>query len=95
MYTFQVLCEDDPKELLQSGSLHGSSVKLKLSTITEHITSRTATILKADSIQYGSVALKIVFAPNVRKPHNLRKEARILAEIDHPNVSTQCFLADM
>lgn len=77
-----------PPQLLQEGVLKGESLELQLSSITEHVYSRAATIYHAQSEKNGQVALKVVFAPDVREPHNVRKEIRLLPKLEHANVGS-------
>ena len=77
-----------PPSLIQEGTLNGEGLKLDLSSLSEHVHSRAATIYVAQSpnSKYGKVALKSVFAPDVREPHDIRKEIKIIAKLQHVNV---------
>lgn len=43
-------------------------------------------------VEYTNLlALKVIFAPDIREPHNIRKEIRIMASLKHDNVGTMAF----
>ena len=86
MADLAALILDDPPELAVAGVSSGKSLNIDISTIQQHVNSRAATILRATSSTLGSLALKVVFAPDVREPHNLRREAKLLSELTHDNV---------
>lgn len=78
-----------PSQLIQEGTLHGEGLNIDLTSISEHVHSRAATIYVAQSathVKHVQIALKSVFAPDVREPHDIRKEIKILARLHHPNV---------
>lgn len=75
-----------PHQLLKEGTLHGEGLNLQLSSLREHVHSRVATIYVAQSSTHGQVALKVVFAPDVREPHDVRKEISLLSCLHHPHV---------
>lgn len=75
-----------PTQLLQEGTLCGTSLEIDVTSVTEHVHSRAATIYRAQSDKNGEVALKVVFAPDVREPHNIRKEIRLLSQLGNTNV---------
>lgn len=86
MVNLHVLNLQRPPQLLQEGTLHGDGLDLQVSGISEHVHSRAATIYKAPSGKNGQIALKVVFAPDVRKPHDIKNEIRLLSGLIHPNV---------
>lgn len=89
-----------PSQLLQEGTLHGEGLNIGLTSIREHVHSRAATIYIAQSlsnVKQAQIALKSVFAPDVREPHDIRKEIKVLARMHHSNVRllllSSCVLA--
>lgn len=91
MVNLRVLNTRKPEQLLQEGILKGESLDLQLSGVIEHVHSRAATIYRVQSEKNGQVALKVVFAPDVRQPHDIRKEIRLLSALEHPNVRVPLF----
>lgn len=85
--------QDYPPTLTFPGSLRGCSVQVDLSTLEPHVNSRAAVVLRAGTSLESckQVAIKAVFEPDVRPPHDVMKEARILASLSHPNVRNACF----
>jgi hypothetical protein len=88
MADFAVLNADHSKELLQAGTLQGQPVNADLASLEEHVTSRAAVIYKARSTSGSLLAAKVVFAPDMQPPHNVKKEARLLSQLEHPNVKS-------
>lgn len=86
MVNLSVLNTRKPEQLLQEGILKGESLDLQLSRVAEHVHSRAATIYEVRSEKNGQIALKVVFAADVREPHDIKKEIRLLPQLDHPNV---------
>lgn len=87
MSDFAILNVDDPPELSQPGTCMGKALAIDLHSIRQLVNSRAAVILQAASTKYGLLALKVVFAPNVREPHDVQREARFMAQVNHTNAS--------
>lgn len=83
---FAVLNDNEPPQLLRGGILEGSAIELDLSSLREQVHSRAATVLKGHSSKHGLLAVKVVFKPDVREPHNLQNEVCVLARLSHDNV---------
>ncbi|KAK9900919.1 kinase-like protein [Cystobasidium minutum MCA 4210] len=78
----------NPPQLIQQGILNGEGLDIDLSSIREHVHFRAATIYVAQSStgKYGDVAIKSVFAPDVREPHDIRKEIKTLSRLNHASI---------
>jgi serine/threonine protein kinase len=87
MPSLSVLNEEKSQSLLQHGVAGGRALAIDVSTVTEHVHSRAATIFRAQSTKHGDVAIKVIFAPDVREPHDIRKEVKLMAALSHANVS--------
>ena len=88
MPKLDALNSDHSLELFCPGIAAGAGLDLDLSTLSDHVSSRAATISRCirKDPSASVLAIKSVFAPDVRLPHDIRNEARTMASLDHPNV---------
>lgn len=94
MRNLSTLDADNPEQLIEPGLLDGRAIGLDVDSIRLHATGFCTSLYEAalrrdqsknnaavDGGSSASVALKVVFAPDVRPPHDVRREARILSRL--------------
>lgn len=78
--------ENDPPQLLESGSADGAGLELDLNSFVDFGSSNIASLQRGRSSRFGDVVVKCARASHKLPPHDVRNEARLMSQLKHPNV---------